>query len=695
MTGVFCALGWVPAVQAAPACAERLMPAPPTADHAVTARDLIELRDFGRVDTSVGGPAPFTVSPDGAWAALILRRADADVDDYCFGVMLVSLDRKARSRLLDVGGEFIAMVNDIRGIPAIVNGSSASGAPIWSPDGRSLAYLRRDRGVTQAWRVGLDGRPAEQVSRLPTDALDVAWAADGTTLLITTRPALAEGEPAIDREGRSGFLYDSRFWSLSESRPRPALPLPVEIRAIEVASGATHKVTSEEADRLERGATPDPPAGAGLYARSTAGFRAWVAYDDPRRTFGQPRLHIEARGRAVACPAICDDHVAALWWTGPDTLLFMRGGSPANGGRIELYRWRVGRDRAPSRLFDTTDALLGCSLVDKGLICARETAVQPRALVRLAPQSGRTVTLFDPNPEFGSVQLGKVERLTWNDRQGVHSYGDLALPPTHRSGERHPLIVVQYQSRGFLRGGTGDEYPIHLLASRGYAVLSFQRPAMLAATATAIDINAVQRINIRDWAERRMIVSSLQAGIDAAIARGVVDPGRIGLTGLSDGAVTAQFALNGSNRFRAAVISSCCDDPSALFAVGPAYRDAVIASGYPPPGADGSAFWAPMSLEANAARFSTPLLIQAADAEYRLGLESFSALRYHGAPVEMYVYPDEHHVKWHPAHRLAVYERTIDWFDFWLKGEASEDPDRRSEVARWEALRSGMQARRN
>ena len=38
------------------------------------------------------------------------------------------------------------------------------------------------------------------------------------------------------------------------------------------------------------------------------------------------------------------------------------------------------------------------------------------------------------------------------------------------------MVVVQYDTRGFLRGGTGDEYPIQAFANRGYAVLSFRRP---------------------------------------------------------------------------------------------------------------------------------------------------------------------------------------------------------------------------
>jgi hypothetical protein len=49
----------------------------------------------------------------------------------------------------------------------------------------------------------------------------------------------------------------------------------------------------------------------------------------------------------------------------------------------------------------------------------------------------------------------------------------------------------------------------------------------------------------------------------------------------------------------------------------------------------------------------------------------------------MIVYPNEYHNKWQPAHILAMYDRCIEWFAFWLRGEPPADPVR---AARWEQL---------
>ncbi len=127
--------------------------------------------------------------------------------------------------------------------------------------------------------------------------------------------------------------------------------------------------------------------------------------------------------------------------------------------------------------------------------------------------------VWEPNPELSRVQLAKAERLHWKNDVGIESFGDLVLPPDHRSGQRHPLVIVQYESRGFLRGGTGDEYPIQVLAANGFAVLSVQRPRDVAHITTRT-IEEYERENNKGWADRRSVLSSVEKGVDLLEARG-------------------------------------------------------------------------------------------------------------------------------------------------------------------------------
>lgn len=684
-------MGTTAAAHATPsACPERLLPPSQraaTGQRPVTIADLVELRDFGRLDSGSDGRPSFSVSPDGRYAAVALRRADVASNSYCFGIAVVALGGSGGASLVDTGGEFISTVADIRGVPAIPSGVPLATAPLWAADGQALYYLRRDRGITQVWEAAIGGK-ARPLTRLDSDALSLEWASDGRTLLFRTRPALKAAQARIAAEGRDGYHFDARFWTLFEAKPRPALPLAEEIGAIDTASGDIRTLSQPEATALRSNAANRAP-GASLFARSAAGNRAWTVADDPRRIFAPERLHVETMGRELLCPAeICRRRIVALWWQGATELFILRGGGPEDRGRLALYRWDIATESRPRLRFTTEDALMNCTPWRDSMLCARETARQPRTLARIDLRDGRATTLFDPNPEFAALRLGSVERLSWINAQGMRTYGDLVLPPDHRPGQRHPLIVVQYTSKGMLRGGSGDEYPIYLLARHGFAVLSFQRPGVLPETYAAADINAIQRINIASWAERRAIFSALDKGIDAAVASGAVDQTRIGITGMSDGATTTQFALNNSSRFKAAALSSCCDEPSGLFTVGPAYRDAVLAWGYPRQATDNAAFWKPLSLAANAPTMRTPLLIQVPDAEYRWSLETVSALEQHGSPVDMFVFPKEYHVKSQPAHRAAIYARAVRWFEFWLLGGVSEPNGHAVEIARWQAMRS-------
>ena len=392
-------------------------------------------------------------------------------------------------------------------------------------------------------------------------------------------------------------------------------------------------------------------------------------------------------GRSLTCRAPdCTGNVGALWWGPGDELFFVRGGTSANGGVTRLLRWRPGRDPAPRPVLSTIDALIGCQPAGSSIICAREGLTQPRQIVRIDPASGRLVVLFDPNPEFARLVKGPVRRLRWRDAHGVPAYGDFVLPPGARKGMRYPLIVVQYYSRGFLRGGTGDEYPIFALAARGFTVLSVNRPGFFAA-GKAHSIAEFMRLSTAHFAERRRVLASIEAGVHKVIAAGWADPRRIGITGLSDGAATVQYALINSRLFRAAAVSSCCDEPSSsMFAADRGYGDMLMAAGFPRPGDPDHGFWKHYSLGANAGWLRTPILFQLTQDEFRLGLATFVTLDLHAVPVEMHVFAGDYHQKWHPAHRLASYERAIDWFDFWLNGREDGSPAKAAQYQRWRAL---------
>jgi hypothetical protein len=82
----------------------------------------------------------------------------------------------------------------------------------------------------------------------------------------------------------------------------------------------------------------------------------------------------------------------------------------------------------------------------------------------------------------------------------------------------------------------------------------------------------------------------------------------------------------------------------------------------------------------------TPLLMQISQFEMLPALATVNALSAHSKPVEMYVYPNEYHNKWQPSHRAMIYERAVDWFEFWLQCKVNTDPKKAEQYGRWSEL---------
>ena len=652
----------------------------------VATDDLLRLRDIGQPDGAMfGQPTPFGISPDGRQAAFILNKADPVDNSYCRALVVIDLFGSPVPRAVDRGGSLITSSIAIRGL-LIDGGFPAALTPAWSPDGRWIAWLRRDGEVTRLWRARADGGGSEVVTNQATDILDFAWSRDGASLLFATQPDLETVRQKIAGEGKEGWLYDDRF--VPTYGMRPQLPGTVERKlfAISLADGRVRPADADDRQQFEarqRRLDSSLPS-----AVSGSGRRAWT--ERPKdRLFGPLILIAEAPdGRPVSCSdETCRGGFTGLWWADDGSeLRFLRREGWADG-ELGFYSWRPGQG-APVRRLRTRNILHGCTPAGRSLLCTSENSVTPRHIVRFDPATGRIEPVFDPNPEFAALRPGKVQRLFWRNNRGLEAWGDLVLPPDHDGHSRLPLLIVQYTSLGFLRGGTGDEYPIHPLAAAGFAVLSLQQPDFVATLLPDIrTVEDVLRANNRDWAQRRSLLSSLEVGIDRAIATGLIDPTRIGLTGLSDGATTARFALLNSDRFAVASISSCCLDPlTVAINTGPAFARQMRAAGFPAVNEHNSEFWKPFSLVPNARTMSRPILMQLADSEALIALESFTALKEAGQPVELLVFPDERHVKWQPVHRRAIYERNIDWFRFWLQGYRDPDPAKGAQYRRWQSM---------
>jgi dipeptidyl aminopeptidase/acylaminoacyl peptidase len=295
--------------------------------------------------------------------------------------------------------------------------------------------------------------------------------------------------------------------------------------------------------------------------------------------------------------------------------------------------------------------------------------------------TGEIRTLLDVNPEFQNLRLSPAKRIDVSDKQGDHFWGHLVFPLDYEPGQRYPLIITTYRDYdGFLRGGVGDEYPIQVFAASGFAVLNFEA------------VGLVRNPEPGDFDRTILLWQGPTEATEAAVAKlaeqGTIDPSRVGITGLSFGAVMVNYGISHTNLFRAAIASGPAWDPILFFTSKDEHR-AGISHGLnlESPDGDSRGRWQRESAALNARRVNTPLLINVADEEYIDDMQLVNNLRDLKKPVEMFVYAGERHIKNQPKHRYEIYERNVDWFNFWLRDKEDPNPAKAEQYKRWRELR--------
>src|SRR3546814_9949911 len=103
------------------------------------------------------------------------------------------------------------------------------------------------------------------------------------------------------------------------------------------------------------------------------------------------------------------------------------------------------------------------------------------------------------------------------------------------SSDLLPLFITYYTCAGYVRGGTGNEWPLRALAAHGIAALC---------------INAVPGDTTKDARYRRA-----QAAVESATKllseRGLIDASRVGMGGISFGREGTMWTASNSDLIKA------------------------------------------------------------------------------------------------------------------------------------------------
>ncbi|WP_129774475.1 Atxe2 family lasso peptide isopeptidase [Peristeroidobacter soli] len=680
MRSMKCSILWVAIVASHAAAAKQPF----------TSADLLSMKQIG------GYNGALALSPDGQSVAIQIQQADFAARTYKLDWYVAAVNGAAPVHI-GAGGEVMLNPSPL----GRINGSRATPVGKWSPDGQWVAYLRKDNSHVQVWRSRADGSLQEQVTHNPADVLDFNWSADGQAIEFKVgrdRSMMARTE---QEEGDRGILLDDRWVPDNSNVP---LWFACTEDGWDVPQPASQKCTptawvvdvASKQERLDTATSKQPairPPGVAServiqkVTPDASGKRfAWFENETPVESPGfAAELTLFADGKRCGAPE-CHGQLKAFWWHGDEIILLNREGHAYS--ELTLSAWRPGASKV-RRIYHLDGVIDACDVRSGRAVCLHETATTPRKLVSISLRDGKLQTVFDPNPGLAAFELGSVEKIEWHDAYGNPTFGHLVLPPNHPQGKRLPLVIVQYRSKGFLRGGVGEEYPIYPLAAAGFAVLSFDRPEDWGAM-KKFEPKKVGQSEAREWEdarERKTALTALEIVIDKLSERGIIDASRVGLTGLSDGAETVEFALFNSNRFAAVAHSGSWSPYVYQLSVNSWMREFLYSMLQATSPQQLMERWQPMSLAFNADKVRAPVLIQVADSELLMGLPTYVALKDANKPVETYVFPGEYHIKWQPQHKLAVAERTIDWFNFWLNDKEDSAKDKADQYQRWRALR--------
>lgn len=643
-----------------------------------------------------------TISPDGRWAAFQVRRPVPDQNRYQMDWYVAPTAGGQARRLADAGNPILPTVAGER-----FNGFISAPPPIWSQDSRWLVYLRKEAGRTQLWRADRQFSRVEQLTHAAGDVNNAVFSRDGSKLFFEMRMSREQMDAALAEESQSGALFDERFYATYSQNPvapsRDILQSATSLWAYDLANDQQRQATEQERQEFTtlrqplRSAPPNslPP----LAARSANGLLAWTEARDPDQQGVIPPMTIVARLHGADAPTICTAAACAsqrfkgLWWRNEQELIFLRREGPSSADTA-LYAWRP-QDGTLRLILRTPDLLAEpplngtCDIGQGQLICISESPSYPDRLIAIDLDTGTREVLYDPNPDFARFNLGPApQRIDVRTPSGAETFGYLVLPPSGRAHERLPLIIVTYRCSGFLRGGTGNEYPIFPFAAERFAVLCLDLPTF--------DDSKLARLSIEDydaWARgpgdpiKHRVQDCIDSAVQQLAAAGIIDPNRVGLTGLSFGAEAVNFAMFRMPTLAAAIASGGEIGPSSAYFYSEGGRSSLRAWGL---GSPFSERWRALSLTLNAERARAPLLLNVPDRELLFALPVVVALEDAERPVEMHVFQNEYHIKWQPQHRLAIYQRNIDWMNFWIMGREDANPAKQSQYERWRAIRHNL-----
>ena len=272
--------------------------------------------------------------------------------------------------------------------------------------------------------------------------------------------------------------------------------------------------------------------------------------------------------------------------------------------------------------------------------------------------------LSDMNAQTAGWRTSTLEVVSWTSQDGAAIEGVLHKPIDFDPSRKYPLLVVVHGGpTGVSRPMpfTGTIYPIDVWVPRGVLVLEPNYRGSAGYGETFRSLN-VRNLGVGDaW--------DVVSGVDALIAKGIVDPARVGVMGWSQGGyISAFLATHDAARFKAISVGAGISDWMTYYVntdITPFTRQYLKAT----PWTDAE-IYAKTSPITYIKQAKTPTLIQHGATDQRVPLpnafELYRGLLDNNVPTKLIVYQGFGgigHGPSKPKSQRATMEHNLEWFD--------------------------------
>ncbi len=562
----------------------------------------------------------------------------------------------------------------------------------------------------QIWIISPEGGEAWQLTKAETDVGGFHWSKDGNSILFTAN--FPEAKTAKDRKEKYSE-YDviekdynqNQLW-LVDVRAAAKNDLPVAAR--QITSDRTLNVNafawSPDSTRVAFSATHSPllaygvdediylldlahgntvskivalpgPDTSPMFSPDGKQLAFYTSLAQPFYYYANGHIAAVDLATVLSKPATTpgdvrdltpkfDEDVQAVEWT-PQGIYF--GAAQKTAAHLFLLNpvtLKIDRITSPEELLleDVSLTPDGKSLAYFAEDSSHMAELFTSACVPFAPRK-----LTDMTAQVKYWKLGTTEVISWKSKDGASIEGILHKPADYDPSRKYPLLVV-------IHGGpTGTSqptlspeeyaYPVQIFLSKGALVLepNYRGSAGYGAEFRALN---VRNLGVGDmW--------DVMSGVDSLIAKGIVDPNRMGSMGWSEGGYISAFLTTHTDRFKAISVGAGISDWMTYYAntdITPFTPQYLHATPWEDP-----EVYAKTSPITTIKQAKTPTLIQQGSNDKRVPVPNSFEL-YHGlmdqhVPVRMILYTGFGHGINKPKSLLALQHANLDWFSHYIWNE--------------------------